>query len=221
MSDVSQPDLTLVGEHDLDAFAATTGASEEAMTELVRFRDLLAEWNTRMNLVGPSALAEFWTRHALDSAQLLQLASDARIWMDIGAGGGFPGVVIACLLKRQGGACVHLVESMAKRARFLSEVVQALQLPAVVHAVRAEALKRPGGLDVVAARACAPMPRLLEFASPHLAQGAIGLFLKGRGVEAELTEARQSWKFEAELLPSVSDPSGRIVRIERLSRVRS
>ena len=194
-------------------------ASPTALADLGRYRRLLGEWNARMNLVGPSELAAFWTRHALDSAQLLRLEPDARIWLDIGAGAGFPGVVLAILLKGRPGVRVHLVESMAKRARFLAEVVGSLALPAVVHAVRAETLARPAGLQVVTARACAPMPRLLGYALPHLKSGAKGLFLKGRGVEAELTDARQSWRFEAELLPSLSDPSGRVVRIERLARV--
>ena len=139
--------------------------------------------------------------------------------MDIGAGGGFPGVVLAILLKGVPAARVHLVESMAKRARFLSDVVASLDLPAQVHTARAEALAPQPGVEIVTARACAPMTRLLGYAEPHLKSGVMGLFLKGRDVDAELTEARQSWRFTCELLPSVSDPSGRVVRIERLARV--
>ena len=203
------------------AFVSQTGASGRAIDDLTRYRDFLAEQNERINLVGPSALADYWSRHVLDSAQLLKLEPAARIWMDIGAGAGFPGLVLAILLKGRDGACVHLVESMEKRARFLTQIAKDFSLPAVVHGARAETLARPPKLEIVAARACAPMPRLLSYAAPHLKFGAKGLFLKGRGVEAELTEARRSWRFQAELLPSVSDPSGRVVRIERLSRVRT
>ena len=217
MSVVSPPEVAAPSSGP-EVFASRTEASAAAMADLERYRDLLAEWNTRMNLVGPSALAEFWTRHALDSAQLLQVEPQARIWMDIGAGAGFPGLVLAILLKGRAGVCVHLVESMAKRARFLTEVVSTLDLPAVVHTARAEDLSCPARLDVVTARACAPMTRLFGYALPHLRGGARGVFLKGRGVEAELVEARSSWTFEAELLPSCSDPSGRMVRIERLRR---
>jgi 16S rRNA (guanine527-N7)-methyltransferase len=158
----------------------------------------------------------------LDSAQLLKLAPNAEpgatTWADLGAGAGFPGVVLAILLKRTPGANILLVDSLAKRCRFLSEVVQALELPAEVICARAEDIERK--VEVVTARACAPMPRLLGYARPWLARGAVGLFLKGENVESELQEARKSWTFTAELLPSISDPKGRIVRLRRLSRAR-
>ncbi len=219
MSAAGAPEAAGAEPDDAAAFAKATGAAGEVMAELVRYRDLLGSWNDRMNLVGPTAMAAFWLRHALDSAQLLRIEPQARVWLDIGAGGGFPGVVLAILLKGSPGARVHLVESVAKRSRFLAEAVAALELPAVVHTARAETLPRQVGVQVVTARACAPMPRLLGYAFPHLKPGVSGLFLKGRGVDAELTEARGSWRFQADLLPSLSDPSGRVVRIERLARV--
>lgn len=199
-------------------FAAATGASPAQVHALEAYRALLADWNERINLVGPSALAEFWRRHALDSAQLLRHAPQARVWADIGAGAGFPGVVLAVLLQAIPGARVHLIESMAKRCRFLEAASEALALRTQVHNARAEQL-RLTGVQVVTARACAPMPRLLEFAAPYLRAGAVGLFLKGRDVEQELTAARRTWRFDAHLEPSDSDPSGRVVRIERLTRV--
>ena len=198
------------------SFAAATGANSTQLADLEAFRSLLGEWNEKMNLVGPSALDAFWGRHAFDSAQLLPLAPQARTWADLGAGAGFPGLVLAILLKGREGAQVHLVDSMAKRCRFLSTVVERLALPAEVHNARAESLSLT--VDIVTARACAPMPRLLEFARPYLRKGATGLFLKGQDVEAELAEATISWDFKAELLPSLSDPSGRIVRVRRLRR---
>lgn len=193
------------------------------MADLQAYRDLVATWNERMNLVGPSAMAAFWLRHAYDSAQLLPHAPAARIWADLGAGAGFPGVVLAILLKETPGARVHLVESMAKRCVFLREVTRVLGLPVEVHNRRAEDTKLVG-VEVVTARACAPLTRLLGFARPLLEGKAggqtIGLFLKGGNVEQELTEARAVWDFQAELRPSLSDPSGRILRIERLRRAR-
>jgi len=197
---------------DAASFQAATGASLGQMADLETFRALLAEWNEVMNLVGPSALAEFWPRHAWDSAQLLQRQPEALTWADLGAGAGFPGVVLAILLKGREGAHVHLVESMAKRCRFLSEVVKNLDLPATVHNRRAEELAL--NVDVVTARALSPMPKLLGYAQPFLKRGAKGLFLKGQDVEAELTEATKYWKFEAELSPSSSHPAGRIVEIK-------
>ena len=206
-----------------EAFAAATGAGPGAMADLQAFRDLLADWNTRMNLVGPSALDSFWLRHAYDSAQLRALAPEARIWADLGAGAGFPGLVLAILLKGQPGARVHLVESMAKRCLFLRAVTTALDLPAEIHNARAETA-RVAGVEVVTARACAPLERLLGFAWPLLgnkrADQAVGLFLKGENADRELTEARRVWDFHVESQPSRSDPTGRILRIERLRRAR-
>lgn len=203
---------------DAASFAAATNATPAQMADLERFRELLAEWNERMNLVGPSALQAFWGRHAFDSAQLLDLAPEARTWADLGAGAGFPGVVLAILLKGRPGARVHLVESLAKRCRFLETVVQTLELPASVHQARAESLSLT--VDIVTARACAPAGRLFEFAWPYLRNGATGLFLKGQDIEAELAEATKSWDFEAERLPSRSSPQGRILLVKRLRRVR-
>ncbi len=203
---------------DAASFAAAVGASPRAMADLVAFLAMLEDWNGRMNLVGPSALADFWPRHAYDSAQLLGIEPEARTWADLGAGAGFPGLVLAILLKGQDRVAVHLVESLTKRCRFLQAVVDELALPAVVHNARAEALALK--VDVVTARACAPMTRLLGFAEPYLKKGARGLFLKGQDVASELTEATKCWKFEAELLPSLSHGAGHIVSVKGLSRVR-
>jgi 16S rRNA (guanine527-N7)-methyltransferase len=195
------------------------GATDARMADLETFRGLLADWNQRMNLVGPSALAQFWSRHVYDSGQLLALAPDALTWADLGAGAGFPGIVLAILGKGRDGLRVHLVESMAKRCRFLTEVVETLGLPAQVHNVRAEQLSIH--VDIVTARACAPLARLLGYAEPYMKRGATGLFLKGQDVVVELTEAAKCWKFEAELLASCSAPDGRILQVKGLSRVRN
>jgi 16S rRNA (guanine527-N7)-methyltransferase len=202
---------------DADSFAAATGASPEVVRDLERFRDLLEEWNGVMNLVGPSALAEFWPRHAYDSAQLHLMRPDAKVWADLGAGAGFPGLVLAIFLKGVPDARVHLVESLQKRCRFLHAVVDDLGLPATVHAERAESLKLY--VDVVTARACAPLPRLLGYAEPYLDRGATALFLKGQDIVSELTEAAKSWRFKAETAPSLSSPTGRVLEVKDLSRV--
>jgi 16S rRNA (guanine527-N7)-methyltransferase len=203
---------------DAGGYQALTGASDAQMADLERFQDLLAEWNEVMNLVGPLTIATYWTRHALDSSQLLSLEPEAKTWADLGAGAGLPGVVLAILLKGREGARVHLVESMTKRCRFLDVAAKALDLPVQIHNARAETLKLK--VDVVTARACAPMSKLLGFAEPYLHRGATGLFLKGQDVASELAEARKVWAFASDLLPSQSDPRGRIVQVKRLSRVR-
>lgn len=201
---------------DAASFQVATEATPAQMVDLERFRELLADANTRMNLVGPSALAEFWPRHAWDSAQLLKLAPGALTWADLGAGAGFPGLVLAILLKSRQGARVHLVESVGKRCRFLERVVIELDLPAEVHNARAGDLSVT--VDCVTARACAPMSRLLDYAAPFLRRGATGLFLKGRGVQTELGDAAKVWTYNFELRPSLSDSAGRIVVVKGAPR---
>jgi len=208
----------VAGAEDAEAFAALTRATPDQQARLQRFREMLTDWNERMNLVGPATLPDFWNRHAWDSAQLLELAPEARTWADLGAGAGFPGLVLAVLGRGRPGFHVHLVESMAKRCRFLSEVVRELDLPATVHNARAETLELP--VDIVTARACAPLARLLGYARPYLKRGATGLFMKGQDVVAELDEATRYWEFNADVVPSRSDERGRIVRVRRLGRAR-
>jgi 16S rRNA (guanine527-N7)-methyltransferase len=199
-------------------FQAASGATQAQMDDLESYRALLQDWNGRMNLVGPSALNEFWLRHAWDSAQLHAYAPAADVWADVGAGAGFPGLVLAVLLKGRAGATVHLIESMAKRCRFLSEVVDRLALPAVVHNARGEDTHLKD-VDVVTARACAPMIKLLEFAEPLFDRGATGLFLKGKDAPAEIVEAKKVWRLSVSLFPSRSNPEGNIVKVEGVSRV--
>jgi 16S rRNA (guanine527-N7)-methyltransferase len=203
---------------DAESFARATGATAAQIADLERFRALLADWNAKMNLVGPATLEVFWNRHAWDSAQLLRLAPDALTWADLGAGAGLPGLVLAILGKGVVGFHVDLVESMTKRCKFLTEVVEALQLPATVHNARAENLDLT--VEIVTARACAPLHRLLRYAQPYLQSGATGLFLKGQDVVSEMREAARYWEYEADVVPSKSDSRGRVVRVRRLGRAR-
>ena len=203
---------------DAAGFARASGAGDAQMADRDRFRGLLTERNAVMNLVGPATLPDFWSRHAWDSAQLLRLAPQARSWADLGAGAGLPGVVLAILGKGRVGFHVDLVESMTKRCRFLGEVVEALDLPATVHNARAESLDLT--VEIVTARACAPLHRLLGYARPYLQSGATGLFLKGQDVVSEMKEAARYWEYEADVVPSRSDARGRIVRVRRLGRAR-
>jgi len=203
---------------DAESFAAVSGAAPAQVADLQRFLEMLTAGNAVMNLVGPATIPDFWNRHAWDSAQLLRIAPEANTWADLGAGAGFPGLVLAILGKDSEGFHVHLVESMAKRCRFLSDVVRELDLPATVHNDRAENLALP--VDIVTARACAPLSRLLGYARPYLKAGATGLFLKGQDVVGELEDASKSWDFQADIVPSMSDERGRIVRVGRLGGVR-
>ncbi|OXE35594.1 MAG: 16S rRNA (guanine(527)-N(7))-methyltransferase RsmG [Phenylobacterium zucineum] len=208
----------MVDVRDAESFAAATGAGPTAMSDLEHYRSYLADWNRHMNLVGPKTLEVFWSRHAWDSAQILRFAPDALTWADLGTGAGLPGIVLAILGKGRPSYHVHLVESLTKRCRFLSEVVTVLDLPATVHNSRAEDLSL--AVDIVTARACAPLSRLLGYARPYFQSGARGLFLKGQDVASDLTEASKSWDFDADVLQSLSDARGRIVCVKRLGRGR-
>lgn len=199
-----------------DEFQSLTGAWPERMADLSVFLERLTETNAVMNLVGPDSLPDFWNRHAFDSAQLLDLAPEARTWADLGAGAGFPGLVLAILLKGRADAHVFLIDSLGKRCRFLQEVVDELALPATVINGRAE--EQILKVDIVTARALAPLDRLLGYAQPYMARGAKGLFLKGEKAGAELQEARKVWHLEGELSVSRSDPRGRIVTVRSLRR---
>lgn len=198
-------------------FQTLTGASDAAMADLTVFLARLTEANEVMNLVGPDSIPDFWNRHAWDSAQLLAIAPDALTWADLGAGAGFPGVVLAILLKGRPGAHVWLIDSLGKRCRFLQTIVDALDLPATVINGRAE--DHAVEVDVVTARAVAPMEKLLGYAQGYIRAGAQAVFLKGEKAEAELLEARKVWHLEAELTVSRSDPRGRIVTVRSLRRV--
>jgi 16S rRNA (guanine527-N7)-methyltransferase len=194
--------------------------SRETWQRLEQLVDLLLEWQRTRNLVASSTIPQVWTRHVADSLQLLALAPGARRWIDLGAGGGFPGLVIACALAGEEGAEVHLVESVQKKAAFLRAAAAELSLPAIVHATRIEDFVPATAerFDVVTARALAPLDRLIGYAIPLLKRGAVGLFPKGQDVGAELTLASKSWNIEAELVPSKTDPQARIVLVRRATK---
>ncbi len=197
-------------------FQALRSAKPAQMANLGILIERLTAANAVMNLVGPDTIPDVWNRHIFDSAQLLDLVDEAATWADLGAGAGFPGLVLAILLKERADSHVWLVDSLGKRCRFLQEVVDALSLRATVVNGRAEDQRIK--VDVVTARALAPMDRLLGYAQPYLQRGAQGLFLKGEKAEVELIEARKVWQFDSSLSVSRSDPRGRIVSVRSLRR---
>jgi 16S rRNA (guanine527-N7)-methyltransferase len=202
---------------------ALTPVSRETIRRLDDFVATLRDWQSRMNLIAPSTEPHLWTRHVADSMQLLALAPpQARTWVDLGSGGGFPGLVIACALAERPGATVHLVESKLKKAAFLQEAARVTGAPAVVHAVRVEEFIKtaPKSVDVVTARALAPLAELLAAAYPLLKKGARGLFPKGQDVANELTDATKYWKVQASLATSRTDPKGRIVVVQGIEPIR-
>jgi 16S rRNA (guanine527-N7)-methyltransferase len=208
---VAQPDLSA----DRARALALVPVSRETVARLDRFAALLLDWHGRMNLIAASTVPVLWSRHIADSLQLLAIAPAARKWADLGSGAGFPGLPIACALSDKQGTEVHLIESNKKKAGFLREAVRVTGVPAIVHAERVADFARSfrGALDVVTARALAPLPELLSIAYPLLKSGAQGVFPKGQDVEAELTEATKCWSIQASFVPSRTDPKSRIVVI--------
>ncbi len=205
------------------AFRAAADVSRETLDRLERYAALLEKWNRAINLVARGSLADLWRRHMLDSAQLWTLLPPPqgrpRRILDLGSGAGFPGLVLAIRGASDGDGEVHLVEVDKKKAAFLREAARVAEAPVTLHVQRIESLA-PFPVDAVTARACAPLPRLLDYAAPFLRQyqpGArppVGLFLKGRDVDRELTEAREKWKMHAELFPSRTDAVAKILRIQ-------
>jgi 16S rRNA (guanine527-N7)-methyltransferase len=205
---------------DKAAALALTPVSRETEARLDRYLDLLREWQAKSNLVAPSTLPRLWTRHIADSLQLLSLAPSAKIWVDLGSGGGFPGVVLACALAETEGARIHLIERNAKKSAFLREALRVTGAPGVVHLAEiGHTVDRfEGSVDCVTARALAPLHQLVGFAEPLVQKGAKALFLKGQDVEVELTEATRYWNIEPKLTPSRTGGQGWIVELDRIER---
>ncbi len=205
-----------------EEFRRETGVSRETLLRLNVYADLLTKWTRAINLVSRASLQDLWRRHMLDTAQLSPLlprapADRPRVIVDLGSGAGFPGMVLAIL----GAGDLHLVESDRRKALFLREVVRETGCGAQVHNVRIEEMV-PVATDVVTARGCAPLAELLGYAykipGPAAGRRPCCLFLKGRRVDEELTEARKRWKMTVEPFPSRTDASGTILRIGLLNR---
>jgi 16S rRNA (guanine527-N7)-methyltransferase len=193
--------------------------SRETVAKLDAYVDLLLTWQQTTNLIAPSTISELWTRHVADSLQLLGLAPTARVWIDVGSGGGLPGLIVACALPPT--AIAHLVESNSKKAAFLREAARITGAPATVHAQRIEDFAKDfhGAADVVSARAVAPLTRLLGYVAPFVERGAQALLPKGQDVAGELTEAAKYWKIDADLVASKTDSKARIVVVRSVARI--
>jgi 16S rRNA (guanine527-N7)-methyltransferase len=198
------------GDADRRTGLALVPVSRETEERLAVHVDLLRRWQRVKNLVGPSTLQQVWTRHVADTAQLVDLAPEARRWVDLGSGAGFPGLVIAILLHGKPGAHVDLIESNERKCAFLRDVVRATGAPAQVHCGRIEAVVPllDGAVDVVTARALAPLPMLLGLSQTLLGRGAVGMFPKG---EEELAGIEASPDIVS--LPSRTHPGGRILLV--------
>ena len=183
----------------------------------------LQRWQGIKNLVGSGTLDQVWTRHVADSLQLLDIEPEARRYLDLGSGAGFPGLVLGIALRERTEAQVDLVESNGRKCAFLRHVARLTAAPVTVQEGRIEAVigRFAGTTEVVTARALAPMTQLIAWTAPLLTTGTRGLFPKGRNVAAELTEAGESWRFDARLVPSRTDPEGHIVHLRSVTEISS
>ena len=193
--------------------------SRETFEGLKAFEEMFQKWSRKINLSASSTLDDVWNRHILDSAQLFPLAPSLGGWLDLGSGGGFPGLILAFLLKERPGGQIDLVESNRKKAGFLQAAIGQFHLPARVHAQRVDdaqgTLAPP---QIVTARALAPLPALLELTEPWLTKCAVGLFHKGRDYRQEIQESTDLWSFDLVEHRSKVDPHGVILEISHLKR---
>lgn len=201
-----------------DAFLQAFSVSHEIIERLETYAELLQRWQKSINLVAPSTLNQIWLRHFADSAQLVRLAPNAKTWADLGAGGGFPGLVVAILFANHDDRKVLLLESNGRKCAFLQEVARRTQAPVEILDGRIEDLVscgKVGTVDIVTSRALAPLDRLLGLARPLFGSQTRGLFLKGREARNEIASASERWKFDWKLAPSQTDEEGLIIEVGR------
>lgn len=193
-----------------DEFARQTGVSRETLEKLKRYQTLLEKWQAKINLVSATTLPEIWARHFLDSWQIVPHLGAAKSVADLGSGAGFPGLVIA--------ACrpeieIHTVDSDTRKIAFQIDVARELGLKIKFHSVRVESLAGKLQVDVVAARALAPLTQLLAWAAPLLVPGGLCAFLKGATYESELTQAKSAWHMSTDIVPSRAETGAALLLI--------
>jgi 16S rRNA (guanine527-N7)-methyltransferase len=193
--------------------------SRETVARLIGFEDLFRKWSKAINLASPATLNELWERHIIDSVQLFPLLPNARRWLDLGSGGGFPGVILAILLRETTGGAIDLVESNGKKAAFLRTALAQFSTPGTIHPARIDAMwAKITTPDVITARALAPLNELFALAEPWLSDGATALFQKGRDYRREIEESRDGWSFDLVQHPSVVDNESVVLQISNVQR---
>jgi 16S rRNA (guanine527-N7)-methyltransferase len=204
-------------------FASLFGASASQISRLETYAALLIRWQAAVNLVSPATLGDIWCRHFADSAQLVRYLGASRVCVDLGSGAGFPGMILAMLAGAEiGGPRIHLIESNGRKCAFLREVARKTGTSVEIHQARIEAVVEAGivsGADVVVARALAPLTDLLALSQPLFCRDTRALFLKGRGVAAEIELADKSWRFCHKVHPSMTDAEGAILEIGMVDRL--
>jgi 16S rRNA (guanine527-N7)-methyltransferase len=200
--------------------AEELNVSRETFHHLEQYVALIEKWTVKINLISKSSVADIWTRHILDSVEVYRAGpSKFNQWLDLGSGGGLPGIVVAIMAaenSEQQNVC--LVESDSRKAAFLRAAIRETGVSGTVICERIEALP-PQKADVVSARALADLGTLIEYADRHLAKGGIALFSKGMSWEKELAAARNEWSFSYEALKSETEEGSVILRIGDIARV--
>lgn len=198
---------------------AGINVSRETFERLQLFAALTKKWNPSINLIARSTLNDLWQRHIIDSAQIYQYAGDhPQHWVDIGSGGGFPGIVVAAIAKELSPQTAFtLIESDQRKATFLRTAARELDLTITVLADRVE-LVPPQAADVISARALSALDALLPLISRHLTPNAVAIFPKGKTYEHEIKKARQNWRFELDAHPSMTEPDARILVLKDITR---
>ncbi|MEQ5828212.1 16S rRNA (guanine(527)-N(7))-methyltransferase RsmG [Sulfitobacter sp. NFXS29] len=196
----------------------TLNVSRETFDKLETFAELVRKWNPKINLVSKNSLDDLWQRHILDSVQVFELAQGSGHWVDLGSGGGFPGIVVAILNQEVQNFRITMVESDQRKCAFLRTAIRELGLTASVQTERIEKLD---GLeaDVLSARALADLTQLLDFAELHLNSDGTALFPKGQNWESEDSDAKQVWSYALEAVESKTNPAAAILKIEEIARV--
>jgi len=199
-------------------FSRKLDVSRETLDLFRTYEQMLRRWNNKINLVSRDSMEQLWDRHFLDSAQLWELSPKRGLWLDLGSGGGFPGVVIAIMSRDRENLRVVLVESDQRKAAFLRAALREMQLDARVIAERIERLEAQDA-DVLSARALAPLSKLLEFAQRHRRSDGVALFPKGERVDAEIADALENWRFDCQKHPSITDARSTVLSVGEISRV--
>lgn len=193
--------------------------SRETMAKLEEFASLAAKWTRKINLVSKATVPELWKRHILDSAQVFSYAEAPSHWVDLGSGGGFPGIVVAIMGQEVWPeAQFTLVESDARKCAFLNEAVRTAGVRATVLNARIESIE-PLGADVLSARALASLDKLCEFTLRHRIPEGIALFPKGASYKDEIAEAEQNWCLDYETNPSRTDANSVILKVGKIRHV--
>ncbi len=204
---------------NFELFREYSDVSRETFQRLEVFSEVLTKWNPKINLVSRKSLEDLWTRHILDSVQVFDIAPNAKAWLDIGSGGGLPGVIVAILAAEKSPETnVTLMESDQRKCAFLRNVARECGVRVTVKSQRIEEAE-PESAGIMSARALADLDILLGYSERHLRSGGTALFPKGANWKKEVDKARNRWRFDCEEITSLTEPEAVILKIKGVERV--